>query len=445
MDPGAGPGRGWNLWAMGARVSMPVVAQDAALRRVLARHHLMKRTGAAGIVQVADDVVGLHATSPTTPYLSLHERILGFGFADLEDAVYERRDLVRLKAMRGTVFLLSRRLAPLVFAATRAATLASDRRWLGTNDEAYQRVAPKVLAALAGKSFTVAELRKTLGADADLAGVVAMLCDEGRIVRDRPLGSRSSSIFRYRPWGDAFPEVSLDEWDETAATRELVRLYLDGYGPVSRADLIWWTGQPARRIDDALRDLGEELVTVSVAGLGDGLLMTPSALDQTTAIEPRAVAVNLLPMIDPYTMGCKDRGRLLDPALNETVVDRGGNVTSVVVVDGRVAGVWDLTEEPNAAVRVLLFDPGHRDRRRILDRAAETAAFWFGDPVPVQEYTSMVPLQQRSGVMRRPLDDAQPRTMAPRAKAYKRPRTSTTAISRSALRRPRPETRGGTP
>ncbi len=366
----------------------------------------MKRTGAAGIVQVTDDVVGLHATSPTTPYLLLHERIRGFGFADLEDAVYKRRDLVRLKAMRGTVFLLSRRLAPLVFAATRAATLASDRRWLGTNDEAYARVAPKVLAALAGKSFTVAELRKTLGADADLAGVVAMLCDEGRIVRDRPLGSRSST-FRYRAWGDAFPGVSLDEWDETAATRELVRLYLDGYGPVSRADLIWWTGLPARRIDDALHNLGEELVTVSVAGLGDGLLMTPFALDQTTAIEPRAVAVNLLPMLDPYTMGYKDRGRLLDPALNEAVVDRGGNVTSVVVVDGRIVGVWDLTEEPNAAVRVLLFDPDHRDRRRILDRAAETAAFWFGEPVPVQEYTSMVPLRQRSGVMRRPLDDAQ--------------------------------------
>jgi hypothetical protein len=90
------------------------------------------------------------------------------------------------------------------------------------------------------------------------------------------------------------------------------------------------------------------------------------------------------------------------------VINRGGNVTSVVLVDGRVAGVWDLTEDPNPAIRVLLFDPDHRDRHRILDRAAETAAFWFGEPVTVAEYASMVPLRQRSVVMRRPLDDARP-------------------------------------
>jgi hypothetical protein len=61
-------------------------------------------------------------------------------------------------------------------------------------------------------------------------------------------------------------------------------------------------------------------------------------------------------------MRCKDRSRFLDAGLNEMVIDRGGNVTSVVLVDGRVAGVWDLAEKPNPAIRVLLFDPDHRDR-----------------------------------------------------------------------------------
>jgi hypothetical protein len=123
-------------------------------------------------------------------------------------------------------------------------------------------------------SLTVAELRRTLEADADLAGVVAILCDEGPIVRDRPVGSRNSGTFRYCLWANAFPKVSLDAWDEAAATRVLVRLYVDGYGPVSRADLIWWTGLPARRIDDAPHGLGGELVTVSITGVGERLLMT---------------------------------------------------------------------------------------------------------------------------------------------------------------------------
>lgn len=429
---------------MGARVSKPIVAEDAALRRVLTKHHLLTRTEASGIVQVADDVVGLHATSPTTPYLSLHERIRSFSSADLDDAVYEQRSLVRLKAMRGTVFLMSRRLAPVVFAATRAATLASDRRWLGTNDEAYARLAPKVLAALAGQPSTAAELRKTLEADADLAGVVAMLCDEGRLVRDRPVGGRNSNTFRYRLWADALPDVSLDDWDEAAATRELVRLYLDSYGPVSRTDVIWWTGLPARRIDDAIQSLGDQILTISVTGLGDALLTTPAALDKAKAIDVGTVAVNLVPILDPYSMGYKDRRRLLEPGLNDMIIDRGGNVTSVVLVDGRVAGVWDFTEDPNAAIRVLLFEPDHRDRQCILDRAAETAAFWFDRPVPVEEYTSMVPLRSRSGVMRRPLDDAQPRSAPGPTKRSKHPRTATTTSIRSAPRRS-PSRTGGTP
>jgi hypothetical protein len=394
---------------MGAQGSMRVVRQDAVRRRVLAKHDLLSRAGAGGAVQVADDVVGLHATSPTTPYLSLFERVQGFASDHLEDALYERRDLVRLKGMRGTVFLFSRRLAPLVFAATRAATLASDRRWLATNADGYARLAPKVVGALAGQSLTVKQLRQVLGADAELAGVVAMLCDEGRIVRDQPIGSRNSSTFRYRLWAEVLPDVVLDEWDEAAAMRELVRLYIDSYGPVTRADLIWWTGLPARRIDGALSHLGDELVPVSVVGLEGELLMTASALDQTAAVDRGGAPVNLLPMLDPFTMGYRDRSRLLDPSLNETVIDRGGNATSVVLVDGRVAGVWDFPEAPNTAVRVLLFEPGHRGRKRILEHAAETAAFWFDRPARVEEYTSMIPLRQRSGVMRRPLDGAQPR------------------------------------
>ena len=205
--------------------------------------------------------------------------------------------------------------------------------------------------------------------------------------------------------------------------------------------MIWWTGLPARRVEDALHRLQQELVTVSVAGLGDDLLMTTAALDKTAAIEPGPVAVNLVPMLDPYTMGYNDRSRLLDPGLNEMLIDRGGNVTSVILIDGRVAGVWDLTETPNPAARVLLFDPDQSHRERVLERAANVGAFWFSDTVPVREYTSMVPLRHRSGVMRRPLDDAQPRpTRIPRT----RPGLVAAATTdRSGSHRSRSPTRGG--
>lgn len=96
------------------------------------RHHLDSpvTSGSASVLQVARDTVGLHSTLPGTPYLSLHARIDAFTTDDLETEVYDRRSLVRLKVMRGTVFLLTHDLAQIAFAATSEVTLERDRRWL---------------------------------------------------------------------------------------------------------------------------------------------------------------------------------------------------------------------------------------------------------------------------------------------------------------------------
>jgi hypothetical protein len=50
----------------------------------------------------------------------------------------------------------------------------------------------------------------------------------------------------------------------------------------------------------------------SVAGLGDRLLMTPAALADVAAIEPGSPVVSLPPMLDPDTMGYKDRAATVD-------------------------------------------------------------------------------------------------------------------------------------
>lgn len=60
----------------------------------------------------------------------------------------------------------------------------------------------------------------------------------------------------------------------------------------------------------------------------------------------------------------------------------------------------------NDAVRSSI----RRQKASPLDLVAETGEFWFGHSISVREYTQMVPLRQRTGVMRKPLDDATPVT-----------------------------------
>lgn len=94
---------------------------------------------------MARDTVGLHSTLPGTPYLSLKARIGDFTTDDLDIEVYEHRSLVRLKVMRGTVFLLTRAMAQIAFAATVELTLGRDRKWLRLDPGVFRRVAPSFL------------------------------------------------------------------------------------------------------------------------------------------------------------------------------------------------------------------------------------------------------------------------------------------------------------
>src|SRR5918995_2243775 len=106
----------------------PVRHFDIAERRgrMIARHHLA--ASGSSIEQIANDLVGLHSTDPATVYLSLFNRLPGFGVGDLEDALYERRTLTRILGMRRTLFVAPRELAAVIDAACTRTLIAGERR-----------------------------------------------------------------------------------------------------------------------------------------------------------------------------------------------------------------------------------------------------------------------------------------------------------------------------
>ena len=77
----------------------------AERRARLARRHFLSEP-ASSIPNAVADLVGLHATDPATPYLSLWARLPGFTVADLDTALYRRRNLVKHLAMRRTLWVV---------------------------------------------------------------------------------------------------------------------------------------------------------------------------------------------------------------------------------------------------------------------------------------------------------------------------------------------------
>jgi hypothetical protein len=99
-------------------------------RRRLAVRHGLAAGAPGGVAGIARRLVALHSTDPATVYLSLRARAASpITPADIEDSLYERREVVRMLAMRRTMFVVPVESLPVVQAAA-TDRIARDQRTL---------------------------------------------------------------------------------------------------------------------------------------------------------------------------------------------------------------------------------------------------------------------------------------------------------------------------
>ncbi|MCY4373296.1 MAG: winged helix DNA-binding domain-containing protein [Spirochaetaceae bacterium] len=344
---------------------------DVAERRarLAVRQHLA--TPAPDVTTAAADLVGLHSSDPVSVYLSAWSRVSDFKVADMEGALYEQRSVVRLLGMRRTMFVVPRDLAAVIDAAcTRALAPAERRRLLkligdqGIDphpDRWLSRVMRRTLSALGergqatAKELTAAvpELtaRLSFGEGRTWAGTVGLstrllflLATEARIVRGRPRGTWISSQYRWAATAD-WLDGGLPAMEPEEARAELVRRWLEAFGPGTLTDLAWWTGWPQRQTRHALAAAGAVEVDLDT-GTGYAL-----AEDLEPVAQPDGW-VALLPALDPTVMGWKERSWYLGDH-QELLFDRNGNAGPTVWADGRIVGGWAQRADGTIAVELL--------------------------------------------------------------------------------------------
>jgi Winged helix DNA-binding domain len=362
--------------------------------RLALRHHLAPAARAAGVVEVARDLVGLHATDPASVFLAAAARLRAPEVAAVEQALYEDRLLLRMLGMRRTMFVVPVGLAPVVHAACTQAIAVTQRRltvqlldrsgiaedparWL----EEVEAATLEALEARGGATaaeLTAAEPRlrhqvqlaegKRYASRQNLTTrVLLQLAADGRIVRGRPRGSWISSQYRWSPIGAWLPG-GMAAWSTEAAQAELVRGWLAGFGPGTAADLRWWTGLTAGQVKRALAAAGA--VEVDLDGT-PGLVLADD-LEPPPSAEPW---VALLPALDPTVMGWSGRGWYLGEH-GRTLFDRNGNAGPTVWWDGRVVGGWAQRRDGEVAVR-LLEDVGAEGVAAV-EAAAGRLQAWLG-------------------------------------------------------------------
>jgi len=278
-------------------------------RRRLARHHLLERTD--DIVRAVRDIGGVQAQLPSAAEWSIGARVDGITAEDVRAELYERKRLLKMYTLRGTLHLVP---------SDEAAMWAAATRPVDDSDELVDAID----RALRGQCLTRTQLAEAVGDERLLSqwgDFVSPAATRGVLCFGKPQGSKVTFVHR-DDWG-----VPWKRHARATAQREAARRYLYAYGPAAPKDFARWMHiEPAE-------------ATAAFDGLAD---------DNDEGEVPPAgpTAVRLLPQYDAYILGAFPRDKVVPAEAKPRISTYGKGrwegpaALPLVVVDGVVAGMW---------------------------------------------------------------------------------------------------------
>ncbi len=252
-------------------------------------------------------------------------------------AAFDRGELVRSWAMRGTLFVATPADLAVLHAATAGRMRPQEWRMCAVRgiDEALADRAAEVLVGLldAGPTARPAVLDAWQAAGIDTGGgrgyhLLALLAYDG-LVRFGPFDGAAQLLV-----GGAAPAVP----DPQAALDEALLRFALARAPVRPDDAAWWLGLPKRAIRASL----ERATGSDGSGALERVLVGDEPMLVAAGSEPgRRAGVTLVPGFDEWLLGYQDRSLVASPAALAAIVPGGNGVfRPAVLVDGRVVGSW---------------------------------------------------------------------------------------------------------
>ena len=356
----------------------------------LSRHHLTERAPHAQALAVVEEICGLHAQMMSAAELALWARVADVTPDDVREALWTRRALVKTWAMRGTLHLLTAEMFPVYVAAARSRAHYRKPSWLkyhGVTLAEIEAIIDAVPVVLDGRCLTREEL-------ADEIARVLQAPHVGELLRSgwgallKPAAFHGYLCFGPSQ-GQAVTFVRPDQWlgglrtvDPDQAQQDVLRHYLTAYGPATREEFErWWAMEPrdAKRV---FAGLAGELAAVTVEGRpAVALAATVDAL----AALPEPSGVRLLPNFDPYVVAlARESAYLLPDGCKDRVYRTAGWISPVVLVAGRIAGVWEY-EKQRGRIQVTVepFAPLSAEVQRGIAAEVERLGAFLGAPAEV--------------------------------------------------------------
>lgn len=329
----------------------------------LVQQGLLKRTDPDDLLKIVARLGGVQAQLMSAAELALWARVKDITSAEIQRLLWDERTLVKTWAMRGTLHLLVAAEFSDFVAAWSATTVKRPPSYYSyhkvTSAEltAIVETVPLVLSATPITREQLADAITEHNSNPNLHEV--LLSGWGALLK--PSARRGDICFGPNQGQNVTfvrPVDWLGTWERNepgAALRVMARRFLTTYGPATLEEFARWWGIDAPQARKLFKSMAAELTTVEVEGWQAQVLT--STLTALTSVEP-VHTVRLLPYFDPYTLAiARHSDYLLPTALKNKVYRAQGWIAPVVLVDGRIAGVWEHAIKRNSTeITVTLFD-----------------------------------------------------------------------------------------
>lgn len=358
-----------------------VTGQQVAAFR-LQRHSLLQRNN-PDLVTICRNVCGIQAQLMASAEIACGVRSVKAQVQDLHSALWEQRTLVKTTAMRQTLHLLPSDGFHIYKTAIQRSRMAALMRVMARINVTRRQVDVMnrtVMEALSAGPLTRNELLERvkhtmtggLKAWVQLSWSVFRPAVVAGLICYGPDRGREGTFVRVDQW---LPKQKAIHEDE--AKQELFRWFLRSYGPATLRDAARWSGIPMSEAKAVWDSLEREVRAVSIDGQQGWIL--EDDLKPLQKSQLKAPVVRLLPHFDPYMLAHADKAHLVEMRYYKRVYRNQGWLSPVVLLNGRVAGVWDYTRRGKTlALEVELFEKLPRKTLSLIEQEAEIIARFMG-------------------------------------------------------------------
>ncbi|HSU37629.1 MAG TPA: crosslink repair DNA glycosylase YcaQ family protein [Propionibacteriaceae bacterium] len=300
--------------------------------------------GSDAVLDLFDRLGPIQSQVPRAPFLAASSRLPGVGYDTVNDLFADHR-LVKTSSLRGTVHTSTAAIFPRLDAVARALRATQARQFLelggATPHDMYAEVERFCAANWRPRAEIVDHIRGWLvergGAVDTDAGPQSVIWGHSGLLR-RPRDThweRRTDAF-HRTASAVLPDLA--RCAPAEALRDLVLAHLRSYGPVTRADLVFFFGVRPGEVREAEAAAGEAIESVAGEDGQTYLELAEPPTDGT--VTP---GLRLLPEFDGLLLGFTGPGRTRFCSADELAqiwAKVNGLFAPVVLQDDRLVATW---------------------------------------------------------------------------------------------------------